>query len=66
MGQLHIAYQIVIDKSGSMTGNKLPNVKTAAKMLVDLAPVGYSTIGVIAYNDTVTVVQPLTAITTAR
>jgi len=65
-GSCEIAYQLVIDKSGSMDHpSKLPNVKTAAKMLVDLAPVGYSTIGVIAYNETVTVVQPLTAITSA-
>jgi uncharacterized protein YegL len=66
-GSCSIAYQIVIDKSGSMDHpSKMPNVKTAAKLLVDLAPVGYSTIGVIAYDDTVTVVQPLTAITTAN
>ena len=66
-GSCSIAYQIVIDKSGSMNiPSKMPNVKKAAKMLVDLAPVGYSTIGVIAYDDTVTVVQPLTAITTAN
>ena len=63
-GSCSIAYQIVIDKSGSMDDpKKLPNVKKAAKLLVDLAPVKYSTIGVIAYNDTVTVVQPLTDIT---
>lgn len=62
-GSCQVAYQIVIDRSGSMTGNKLPNVKTAAKMLVDLAPAGYSTLGVIAYDETVTVVQPLTAVT---
>lgn len=65
-GSCSIAYQIVIDKSGSMDDpKKLPNVKKAAKLLVDLAPVKYSTIGVIAYSDTfnVTVVQPLTAIT---
>jgi uncharacterized protein YegL len=64
-GSCQTAYQIVIDRSGSMTGSKLPNVKTAAKMLVDLAPLGYSTIGVISYNQNVTVEHPLTAINSA-
>ena len=59
-----VTYQIVIDKSGSMSiENKLENAKTAAKLLVDLAEVNRATVGVIAFDDTVTVVQPLTAIT---
>jgi calcium-activated chloride channel regulator 4 len=57
-----IAYQIVIDRSGSMdSDNKLTNAKTAAKLLVDLADPGITTtVGVIAFDDVVEVPQPLT------
>jgi len=58
-----VTYQIVLDHSGSMDlETRMVNAKTAAKMLVDLAPVGDTTIGVISFDDTVTVVQPLTTI----
>ena len=59
-----IAYQIVIDRSGSMdSDNKLNNAKTAAKLLVDLADPGITTtVGIIAFDDIVEVTQPLTRI----
>lgn len=58
-----VAFQIVIDRSGSMgSENKIDNAKTAAKLLVDLAEIDSSTIGVISFSSGVTVVQPLTAI----
>jgi len=56
------SYQIVIDHSGSMMGTHLDNAKTAAKLLVDLAQINHTTIGVIKFDDTVSVVQSLTAI----
>jgi len=55
-------FQIVIDSSGSMIGSRMANAKAAAKLLVDLAEVGQSTIGVIEFASTPTVVQPLTPI----
>jgi len=59
-----VTYQIVLDHSGSMDlETRMANAKAAAKLLVDLAPVGDTTIGVISFDDTVTVVQPLTTVT---
>lgn len=55
-------FQIVIDSSGSMSGSRMANAKAAAKLLVDLAEIGQSTIGVIEFASTPTVVQPLTPI----
>lgn len=58
-----VSMQIVIDHSGSMSSDsKMANAKTAAKLLVDLAEVGNATIGIIKFDDAVTVVRPLTAI----
>lgn len=58
-----VAVQIVIDRSGSMSReDKMENAKTAAKLLVDLAGEGHTAVGVIAFDDEVTVVQPLTVI----
>lgn len=53
-------FQIVIDSSGSMSGTSLANVKTAARLLVDLAEIDHATIGVIKFSSTATVVMPLT------
>jgi calcium-activated chloride channel regulator 4 len=58
-----LSYEIVIDRSGSMTGTKIENAKTAAKLLVDLAPEGTSTIGVIAFDSSPGTIAPLTPIT---
>ena len=58
-----VTCQIVLDHSGSMDSeNKMTNAKTAAKLLVDLAEIDRATIGIIKFDDDVTVVQPLTAI----
>lgn len=58
-----VTSQVVIDHSGSMSSeNKMENAKTAAKLLVDLAAIDSTTIGIIKFNDDVTVVQPLTEI----
>ena len=58
-----LIYQIVIDHSGSMgSEEKMANAKTAAKLLVDLAEVEASIVGVIQFDDVVDVVQPLTPI----
>lgn len=58
-----LVYQIVIDRSGSMCGNKMENAKTASKLLIDLAEEGSSKIGVIQFDDVVEVVTPITDIT---
>ncbi len=59
----NIAYQIVIDHSGSMADEgKMGNAIVAAKLLVDLAEPGITTIGVIQFDDTVSEVLPLTPI----
>ncbi len=55
-------FQIVIDSSGSMSGTSLANVKTAARLLVDLAEIDHATIGVIKFSSTATVVMPLTLV----
>jgi len=58
-----IAYEIVLDHSGSMADDsKMENAKTAAQLLVDLAPVNRAKIGVIMFDDRVEVVQRLTEI----
>ena len=59
-----LTYEIVIDRSGSMSSaNKMENAKTAAKLLVDLAEEGKTSIGVIAFNSSPTVIVPITEIT---
>lgn len=58
-----LVYQIVLDKSGSMGGeNKMENAKKAAEMLVDKAEAGKDAVGVIAFNNSVSVVYPITDI----
>ncbi|MCX8052259.1 MAG: VWA domain-containing protein [Armatimonadetes bacterium] len=67
-----IVYQIVIDRSGSMDeDDKMENAKTAAKLLVDAAPLpdkptdpAIAKIGVIDFDDSVTVTYPITEIRT--
>lgn len=59
----NIAYQIVIDHSGSMADEaKMGNAIVAAKLLVDLAEPQFTTIGVIEFDDTINTVVPLTLI----
>ncbi len=57
-----VTYEIVIDHSGSMCGSKLENVKTAAALLVDVAEPN-SAIGVVKFDDAVTIVQSILEIT---
>lgn len=57
-----LTYEIVIDRSGSMSGTKIENAKTAAKLLIDLASVGSTKIGIIAFDSTPTTVSPIIAI----
>jgi len=55
-------HQIVLDKSGSMSGTSITNARNAAKLLIDLAQEGSTTIGVIAFDSQPRVVAPLTAV----
>ncbi len=57
----NVVIQIVIDRSGSMSGT-LGNAVTAAKLLVDLVEMD-SYVGVIDYDDIVTTLVPITHIT---
>jgi calcium-activated chloride channel regulator 4 len=57
-----VTYEIVIDHSGSMCGSKLDNVKTAAALLVDVTEPN-SAIGVVKFDDDVTIVQSILKIT---
>jgi hypothetical protein len=57
----NLVIQIVIDRSGSMSGI-LGNALTAAKLLVDLVEID-SYVGVIDYDDAVTTLVPITKIT---
>ena len=57
-----LTFEIVIDKSGSMFGTKIENAKTAAKLLVDLAQESSTSIGVIAFSSSPSVVVPITDI----
>jgi uncharacterized protein YegL len=58
MGDVNMVYQIVIDQSGSMSGI-VDNAKIAAKFLVDKAEVNETKIGVIMFDEAVTVLQPI-------
>jgi calcium-activated chloride channel regulator 4 len=58
MGDANLVYQIVIDQSGSMSGI-VENAKIAAKLLVDKAEVNETKLGVIMFDDVVTVLQPI-------
>lgn len=62
MSSDEIVFQIIIDRSGSMSSDMMNNAKTAAKLLVDLAEVGKSTIGVISFAGNVSVNVPLTKV----
>lgn len=57
-----LVYEIVIDRSGSMGGNKIANAKTAAKLLVDLVEIG-SSVGVISFSSGPTSVSSVRTIT---
>jgi uncharacterized protein YegL len=53
--------QILIDRSATMTPEQLNNVKVAVQSLIDEAEIG-DVIGIIAFDETATVIQPLTLI----
>ena len=55
-------FQIVIDRSGSMSTTMMNNAKQAAKLLVDIAELGETKIGVISFAGDVRVDYPLTLI----
>jgi uncharacterized protein YegL len=67
----NVVLEIVVDHSGSMGGdpgtdpNKIANVKTAAKLLVEQAGITNVLIGVIQFSDVVETVYPLTQVTNA-
>jgi len=58
----NLVYDIVIDHSGSMGSTTMSNAKTAAKLLVDMAQEGTTTLGVTKFDDAVTQVYPMTLI----
>ena len=55
--QMPLNLSLVLDKSGSMAGTKIADLRTAAKMAIDqLTPEDY--ISLIVFNDTASVVFP--------
>lgn len=60
----YITFQIVIDHSGSMEDEgKMASARVAARLLIDLAEPGMTSIGIIQFDDGVNVLAPLTPIT---
>jgi uncharacterized protein YegL len=57
-----IEMQLVIDRSGSMTGTPLANARQAAKTLVDEVDDGSTALGVVAFDTTPEQAQPIVAI----
>ena len=58
-------FEIVIDHSGSMSDqNKMEQAKAAAKLLINLLPLGKARVGVIVFDDTVTEIQPVILLAT--
>lgn len=51
--------EIVLDRSGSMAGPKLAKAKAAAKLLVDQAVLGETSIGLTVFDHTVTDLLPI-------
>lgn len=61
----YISFQIVIDHSGSMEDEgKMASARVAARLLIDLAEPGMTSIGIIQFDDGVNVLAPLTPVTT--
>jgi calcium-activated chloride channel regulator 4 len=58
----NLEMQIVIDRSGSMSGSPLDAAKQAAQSLVGVVPDGKSALGVVAFDDSVSQVVPITPI----
>jgi subtilisin-like proprotein convertase family protein/uncharacterized protein YegL len=58
-------FEIVIDHSGSMSDqNKMEQAKAAAKLLINLLPLGKARVGVIVFDDVVTEIQPVVLLAT--
>jgi len=57
-----IEMQIVIDRSGSMSGDPFANAKQAAQTLVDDAENGHTALGVVSFDDVVNQNQPIVPI----
>lgn len=57
----NVAYELVIDRSRSMHGERIENAKTAARFLVDIVPIG-SLLGVVEFNETQNVVHDVVAL----
>lgn len=55
-----IIYELVIDHSGSMAGDKIEKAKTAAQFLVDTIPTGAS-VGVVEFDASQVVTHPILA-----
>jgi calcium-activated chloride channel regulator 4 len=57
-----IEMQIVIDRSGSMSGDPFANAKQAAQTLVDDVENGHTALGVVSFDDVVNQNQPIVPI----
>ena len=59
----NLVCQLVLDRSGSMAGSKLADVKAAAKLLLGEMKLDKTSVGIIEFDDVVTVLRPITKIT---
>ena len=59
----NLVYQLVLDRSGSMGGTKLADVKAAAKLLLREMKLDKTSVGLIEFDDVVSVLRPITKIT---
>lgn len=60
----NLVYQLVLDHSGSMSGSKLEDAKAGAKLLLGEMELGKTSVGIIKFDDDVTVVRSITELTT--
>lgn len=58
----NVDIELILDKSGSMRGTAIEDVKTASQTLLDFIMPGKTSFGVISFNNTATNIQPMVEI----
>lgn len=60
--EAEVEIELILDKSGSMRGADMENVKTASELLLDFITPGNTAIGVVAFSNSISDIQPVVAI----